>query len=285
MEWKEKTMKTEWKWNFAAQFGLVSIIALAACFIGAAFMFISPVVQDSYADLGRRVPDYLIALLGVAEGIYGTTWIWVIALAGVIGLFEWKCRSKNKALIRTVIGVGASLVSVALAFWVAAAIVVPLVQVQRPVVDNQSESVVIHKVISAHESYEQLAQAIENDNWPVANVSATELRDAYRILRDMGKAVVVLAGENQWQSFGDIRRLMVEIADFSDELHDAIRDNRERSITLEYFAQLKTSYSQLELNSTFFAAQVDPEARQEITDDEALETEATTVSEPGNTKK
>ena len=47
MQWKERTMKTEWKWNFAAQLGLVVMIALTAFFIVSAFVFVVPVVVKS----------------------------------------------------------------------------------------------------------------------------------------------------------------------------------------------------------------------------------------------
>jgi hypothetical protein len=73
-------------------------------------------------------------------------WIWLIALAGGLVLFEWRCRSENKALIRTTIGVGASLVSLTVAFWVAAAMVIPLVQLRHMTTNQQQESVVVARI-------------------------------------------------------------------------------------------------------------------------------------------
>ncbi len=119
----------------------------------------------------------------------------------------------------------------------------------------------IARIIEAHGSYKQLAQAIEDENWPAANESAVEVRDTYRFLRNLGTTTVVLARESSLENPEEIRRLTTEIANFSDELHDSIRDERESSITLEYFSQLKNSYRQLETESTFFTARLAPEAR------------------------
>jgi hypothetical protein len=253
MDWKERTMKTEWKWTFTAQLGLLLIIALAVFMIGSALVFIVPVVVHSYHTLGMTLPNYVITMINVADFLIGTLWIWLIALAGGVALFEWKCRSDNKSLIRIVAGVGTSVIFVALAFWVAAAIVIPLVQVRRAAFDQQNESLVAARIIEAHESYQQLAQAIEEENWPAANELATEVRDAYRFLRDMGTTTVVLSNESGSQSPGEIRRLTAEIADISDDLHDAIRDEQEEATKLEYFTLLKASYANLETESPFFA--------------------------------
>lgn len=253
MEWKERTMKAEWKWNFAAQSGLVLIIGLTVFFIESAFLFIVPVVVAIHHAYDVTLPGYLIRLIEVAGLIHRTIWIWPIVLAGGMALFEWKCRSENKALIRTAIGVGASLVTVSLAFWVATAIVIPLVQVGRMAIDQQNESFVTAEIIAAHDSYEQLTEAMEEENWPAADEAATEVRDAYRFLRDMGTATVLLAGDGQRGSISEIRRLTAEIADLSDDVHDSIRDNKEPSLTSAYFAQLRESYSQLQEISAFFA--------------------------------
>ena len=197
-------------------------------------------------------------------------------------LFEWRCRSENKALIRTTIGVGASLVSLTVAFWVAAAMVIPLVQLRHAAIDQQKEPVVIARITEAHESYKQLAQAIEDENWLAADESATEMRDAYRFLRGGGAATVVLAGDNRSESLAEIRRLTDAIAGFSDDLHDAIRDNEEPSIALEHFSQLKESYSQLETKSTFFSTHFDPEVRQKVSEEGTSETGSTTAPETRN---
>ena len=127
MEWKERTMKSDWKWSFAAQTGLVLIIALAAIGIALMMLWIVPVVVEVHSERGTEISDHLQAAIGVAAHISRYWYLWAIALAGGLGLFEWKCKSENKALIRIVIGVAASLVSIVLAFWTAGATMVSLV--------------------------------------------------------------------------------------------------------------------------------------------------------------
>jgi type II secretory pathway component PulF len=130
MEWRERTMKSEWKWNSATYVGLGIIVALAAFSIVFAFMWIVPVVQALYSDLGTVLPEYLCRTINISRLMVNEWWIWVIPIVGGMGLFEWKCKSENKALIRMAMGVGASVVTVAFAFFLAGAIVIPFVLLQ-----------------------------------------------------------------------------------------------------------------------------------------------------------
>ena len=245
MEWKERTMKTEWKWIFAAQFGLALTIVLTVFFIGSAFVFIVPSVEKFHADVGIRFPDYLISTVSILRHISWAWWIWLIVLAGVLGLFEWKCKSENKALIRTVIGVGASLALIVAAFWVSVALAIAFVQLKNTVNRPQAESVVVQRINDADQSYKQLEQSIEDDDLQSADMSAKELRNAYRILRDMSAAPVLFAGENAWGRRGEFRGLICDIADLSDALHDTIRNSKDRATIMEHYARLKTSYLKL----------------------------------------
>ncbi len=275
MEWKERTMKTEWKWYFAAQFGLVLIIALMVFLIGSALVFIVPVLEKSYSDVGMNLPGYLITTIEVVWFVQHTAWIWLIALAGAFGLYEWKFRSENKALIRLTMSIGASVLLAAFAIWVTVAVTIPLFQV-RYAMDRQNESVVMARIIGAHESYKQLAQAIEDEDWPAAKESVRDVRDAYRFLRGTGTTALVLAGQNQPESSEEIRRLTGEIGGFSDDLYDAIRGDEEPSVVLEHFTQLDNSYSQLETGSRFFATYLNREVSQQIQEEATSEKASTT---------
>lgn len=120
MKWKENTMKSEWKWMFVAQTGLVLTIALALFMTLAVGVFVVPMLVQTYSELGRELPGFMRFPVNLCRFAHQWWYLLLIPLAGTGALFEWKCRSENKLLIRTTILVGASLVSVALGFWLAA---------------------------------------------------------------------------------------------------------------------------------------------------------------------
>jgi DNA-binding Lrp family transcriptional regulator len=272
MKWKERTMKSEWRWNSATYVGLGIIVALAAFSIVFAFMWIVPVVQALYSDLGTVLPEYLCRTINISRLMVNEWWIWVIPIVGGMGLFEWKCKSENKALIRMAMGVGASVVTVAFAFFLAGAIVIPFVLLQQERVEQRSESAIIARVADAHESYQQLAQAIEDEDWTVANRSTREVRDAYRVLGDWDTMATVLASEDQWGKIQDIRRVVPDISELSRKLDckltDVIHRNEDSSIVLDYHAQLQATYLELKKKSVFFASHIDSEADQKVTEEE-----------------
>ena len=131
MNWKERTMKSEWKWGFAAQTGLVLIIALTVFAMYFTVLYVVPSLIHVHSDRGTEVLPEMEAIISVFRHVDNYGFIWLIPVAGGLGLFEWKCKSENKALIRTAIGVGASLVLIVIAFWVAGVTMVSSVLLLR----------------------------------------------------------------------------------------------------------------------------------------------------------
>ncbi|MDP6355388.1 MAG: permease prefix domain 1-containing protein [SAR202 cluster bacterium] len=122
IRWKDR------KWQLAAQIGSLLIIALAASVIYLTFVKVVPSVEKLYSDSGTEFPAYMSTSCAVAEIVLiHWNFVFLISFIGGLGLFEWKCKSENRAQIRTVIGVGTSLVVVAIAFWSAVATMVSLV--------------------------------------------------------------------------------------------------------------------------------------------------------------
>jgi hypothetical protein len=284
MDWRERTMKSEWRWNSATYVGLVLIVALAASSIVFSFMWIVPCLAALYSDLGTELPRYLCRTINISRLMVDEWWIWVIPIVGGMGLFEWKCKSENKALIRTAMSVGASVVTVAFAFFLVEAIVMSFILIQQERVEQRSESAIIARVVDAHESYQQLAQAIEDEDWTVANRSTDEVGDAYRVLGDWDTMATVLASEDQWGKIQDIRRVVAEISELSrklnHKLYDVILRNEGSSIVLDCHAQLQAAYSELKNKSAFFASHIDSEADRKGSDSETLKRESTVAPEP-----
>ena len=81
-------------------------------------IFVVPKLQLIQKHAGIDAPAFLAETIGFSRVVWDYYWIGLLALIGGWGLFEWKCRSENKAALRTVTGVSLSLISVLAAFWV-----------------------------------------------------------------------------------------------------------------------------------------------------------------------
>ncbi len=81
-------------------------------------IYIVPIELQIHFDRGTEIPELLRVAINFSDHMVSYWYLWTIALAGGLGLIEWKCKSESKARIRTVIGVGASLVSIVFAICV-----------------------------------------------------------------------------------------------------------------------------------------------------------------------
>ena len=58
MAWKERTMKTGWKWRFVAHVGLALLLTLQVLFVIATLIWIFPKVEYGQAMFEEQFPDY-----------------------------------------------------------------------------------------------------------------------------------------------------------------------------------------------------------------------------------
>ena len=103
MAWKERTMKSGWKWSFAAMAILLIVMAGQVLLTAAVFVFIFPRLQETYVTLlDERVPPLIVDTLRVAQIIRSEFMLWGLpaAVAAIWALFEWRCKSENKPAIR-----------------------------------------------------------------------------------------------------------------------------------------------------------------------------------------
>ena len=106
------------KWHIAAQVGLALIASTAIGCTVFMMIFVTPKLVAIHQYLDVEVNAYLQTAIGVGTVGFKYKWIWLLGLTGGLGLFEWNCRSENKAALRTVVGVSLSLLSVVAAFWI-----------------------------------------------------------------------------------------------------------------------------------------------------------------------
>ena len=127
MQWKERTIKSDWKWRFTAQVFLVLSICLSVgvtCFL---FLFITPSVMYLFVQTGEEFPDHLKAIWNIGDLLIARPYLVVTLVVALAGLFEWKCQSENKTLIRTAMLAVVSLISAAVAFVVIFAYLIHIV--------------------------------------------------------------------------------------------------------------------------------------------------------------
>jgi type II secretory pathway component PulF len=113
IKWKDK------RWHLTAQIGLALIIAMLPAVSYFLMILVAPKVEKIYEGAGMELPVYYQGMKSVAVFLY-SYFLGLILLVAVVGwLFEWKCKSEKKPLIRTVMFVGLSLISANGAFWIA----------------------------------------------------------------------------------------------------------------------------------------------------------------------
>lgn len=280
MNWREKTMKTGWKWNFAAQVALMLTIAAELYFAAAAVVYVLPVIFAMHHRLGTPPFAYIGTIRQLSDVLYaqfGWAPCLLLVLAGW-GLFEWRYRGENRSIIRLT---GLSAASL-LMFVVLAVVWIPIVidlailprQIHTLQVDltpQQAERVVLPEIAAGDAAFKSLSTAIRQGDWPVADRSAGQLSDAYRSLADAGPGVILLAGETRRDNLDGILALIDEVADSSRDLRGRVGlyecaqgtasdDLKARVLTA--FGHLEESYSKLSQTSGLFAAHVVPATRQ-----------------------
>jgi len=279
MIWKEKTMKTGWKWSFVAYVALILTIAVEVYFTVAALMFVFPMMRHFHHNLGAPMFAYLEAVVWFSAWLlfdcYWLPWLCLMLMLAGWAFFEWKYHSENKSIVRLA---GLSLVSFVM-FAVMAIVCVPmtvdLVMLPAQIYDSQinltpqqAERIVLPKISEADAAFKALGEAIDQEDWPTVDRAAERLEDICESLHATSVSILLLAGENQRNNLTDIRDLLDEMEKSSRKIHHRygahVRSKSKhkddlKQETLTHFEQLKQSFQALEMKSDLFAAARNPE--------------------------
>ncbi|UCD27917.1 MAG: hypothetical protein JSV03_12540, partial [Planctomycetota bacterium] len=244
MDWKEITMKSGWKWSFVAHLMLAMVIAVEVILISALVVAVFPRLVHEYEILGRQSPEIFKSVFRWIRILVDTWYIWVAIIAAGWGIFEWKCRSENKSIIRMTFGTLGSLVMLLLVCLVSLSVVFSYYQLPGLTRMQQTESVVLVEVTRADTSFSRLSRAVEEQDWEAANNSTGTLLDVFLSLDHMGSAAPTLVGLERRGEIDGIRRLIKRMVELSWHVHRGVIHESE-SQTKHYFNQLEETYGQL----------------------------------------
>jgi len=169
--WKERTMKSGWKWSFVAGAALFVVIAAEVAFLICLVELVLFGVAGVYREYALPAPPLMPspAALQNAQHLFGYfAWAFVGLFAATWALFEWRCKSENKTSIR--LGVGASVAATLMvAVWIASVVaVVPLARWGKFVARQDIRPIVSSAVTGADVAFAGLQRAIEAKDWRAA---------------------------------------------------------------------------------------------------------------------
>jgi len=165
MEWKVRTMTSEWKWAFVGHFALLLVIAVQLLLISAIAVMIMPIVVEHYSSLQLDAPRYLTGMIDALRFFERTWYVWAsLLLLGVV-MFEWRGPKTGKSVIRLGIGASTALALTVAAVLVTAGVIVPLVQVSRELRQAAPESAILQAVDEGNALHTQLTRKVAGGDW------------------------------------------------------------------------------------------------------------------------
>jgi hypothetical protein len=207
MQWKEKTLKAKWLWSAAASLFLVLAILAQGFFVFCVPWLIVPAMREAFKAAGERLPAYAVAFLTFANVAMYSEWIWVwisVLLVAWI-LFEWRCRSENKPLIRlSALGL-VSLATTALVYWSGIVAVSLLLHAQAALYHQRPEEVMLQRAQKADEAMARLSSALQVDDWHAVHDAMHDFSDALGEVESQGSAPAGLVTMTRTQQLDDIR--------------------------------------------------------------------------------
>ncbi len=243
MAWRERTMKTGWKWSFVAHCTLILTCTVAFLLIAGTVTFITPLVEKEYSILERPVPEYLGTLISVLRFLHDWSIVGfaVLVLAWVV--FERRFTGENKSIVRLASGGVVCLGLTVMAGLTIAFTVVPLGLLPGIISHERAETVAARKVVQAETAFRQLEAVVQTEEpWPANMHAAERLSEAFESLRDRaGLAVPALAVIHKRKELDRIRNLVRTI----EELSEDVRDAAESDAIKKRFSRLRESYEKL----------------------------------------
>jgi hypothetical protein len=212
MQWKEKTMKAKWLWITWAHLALVLIIALEVLFIGGAVVLVLPRFRhfydrgwigttENYPVVERWALDYFTAVLAAIQN-WG--W-WVIPLALLWILFEWRARGENKSTIRLSL-LGSAAVALLLVSLLTASFMILPMAAEMPRVANRDQTPDVKNYLADLDaSLPALESAMATKDWTKVQSTLSITSQAVYKLSGTGTSAPVLVSAQQPEKTSALR--------------------------------------------------------------------------------
>jgi len=220
MDWKERTMKSGWKWSFVATAGLFFVIATQVAFIMCMSTFVLPRIEFWYTwyNLGSDPHVLSLSALHAARLLGADSWVaWTLVglFVAAWALFEWRSKSENKTLVR--LGVGAFVAVVLMpAVWFAT--VVALANAGPPTVRGDMQPIFASRFRDADTAMADLKRAIAAENWRTAGDRMHDIVLALQPLRQWREAAPILVAMKMPGETQKVQGLLDEVTRRQDDL-------------------------------------------------------------------
>lgn len=244
MEWKVRTMTSEWKWSFAGQFALLLVIVIQLILISATAVMIIPQAVEQYDSLRIEAPRYLIGMIKVLRFFELTWYIWVLLVLFGAVIFEWRGPKSGKSVVRLGMGAWAALALTVAAFVVTGGVMISLARASREARSARSETTVSEAFERAKAIDARLTRAVEGEDQGHVREVASALHDELRFLSETGSAAPILAGMDNRDDINEIRELLTCAAELSDDIEEGIRDGEQR-LTAKHLSDLEHIFGRL----------------------------------------
>lgn len=245
MDWKERTMKSEWKWSFATQFFTGLTIITMLLLAGGIPVYVLPQITAVYAKFKLLVPHQLELVLDFSRWIKEWLLLLVLLVVAVWIVFEVRCKKDYKSTIRSAWMAMASLPIALVAAWISLVTVVCIaIALSYGLPAAHTEELILPAVESVAESFEEFSSAVSEEDWGAVKNSAGKLSNDSWTLNRWGSAAPILAGLDGRKNIDEIRVLLKRLADSSSEVRRIVRANN-LSLSSPSYVQLCESYERL----------------------------------------
>jgi hypothetical protein len=245
MEWKERTMKSSWKWSFVAHLMLAIVLVAEVLFILGASSYIFPLVAAEYESLDLELPAYCQTTLSVVRWFF---WQQGLPLLGVcllaLALFEWRYRGDEKPLVRLALGGTVAVALMALVWAVAISMSVPHVQLYFQRNDERAAAVALREAVAAETAYGEIRRAMAAGRPDEASAAARRLRTSLAEIERSRGGILGLAALERASELGHLRELVRELADSARAI-EALGHQSAEVEARRLNARLEASYARL----------------------------------------
>jgi hypothetical protein len=250
MQWKERTMRARWLWLSWANLTLGLVVALELLFIVFNVYFIFPkfrslmslgfIDEESLKTQGITWMLVFLERLRMMQENY--SWWILLSAALAIGLFEWRVRGENKALMRFS-ALGSSALGLLLVIIAMTTFSVVTLCIAIPEVGPMVRPWAMEQVASIDAAIEGVENARGKQEWEVMREQAERASSATERLA-RGPAIYSVAGWKASLTMEELRDKLKITSGNLLEIQEAIRIKDENRLSTS-LRELRKSYEPL----------------------------------------